>query len=251
MGIAYKWNTEKVKKIIAEMHGDEYELIGDYTVEKEPICILHKTCGQTYHTRWSIFSQGRKHICYRFVDDDIFKKRVEQDGKGEYEFLDPYINAKTKIRCHHKKCGNIWEIKPNHFLHSGNRCPKCTVKIPLGESKIIEYFDKHGIEYVHQFVHSDLPSLSFDFCINDSNGIILIEFDGQQHIKPKFNMTQEEFEKQVANDQIKNAFCVKNNIPLLRIQYKGRNKIPEILEYYENYGSVPNDYLEREYAISY
>lgn len=251
MGIAYKWNTEKVKAFIKELHGDEYELVGEYVTETQPISVLHKKCGQVYKTRWSIFSQGRKHNCFRFVDNDIFVKRVEAEGKGDYQFLDPYIDAKTKLRCLHKKCGNIWEIKPNHFLHSGNRCPKCVVKLSLGESKIKEYFENNNIEYTHQYVHPSLPTLSFDFCIRDSAGIILIEFDGQQHIKRKFNMSQEEFEKQVANDERKNEFCVKNCIPLLRIQYKGRLKIPEILEYYEKYGSVPNDYLEREYAISY
>ena len=56
--------------------------------------------------------------------DEQFKQEVENLVGGEYEFLDTYINAKTKIRVKHNKCGHIYKVKPSHFL-DGTRCPYC------------------------------------------------------------------------------------------------------------------------------
>ncbi|TQW40123.1 hypothetical protein D1N77_17140, partial [Clostridioides difficile] len=46
-----------------------------------------------------------------------------------------------------------------------------------------------------------------------------IEYDGSQHFMPKFNCSKEDFQKIKYNDEIKNEFCKKNNIPLIRIKY--------------------------------
>lgn len=53
-----------------------------------------------------------------------FKQEVTNLVGDEYEFLDPYVNSKTKIRVKHNKCGNIYKVKPSNFL-SGKRCPYC------------------------------------------------------------------------------------------------------------------------------
>ena len=43
---------------------------------------------------------------------------------NQYEVLSEYINAKTKVKIKHIKCGNIWEITPSNILH-GYSCPIC------------------------------------------------------------------------------------------------------------------------------
>lgn len=42
----------------------------------------------------------------------------------EIDFLSEYINAKSKVKCICKICGNIWETTPCS-LYQGCGCPKC------------------------------------------------------------------------------------------------------------------------------
>ena len=58
--------------------------------------------------------------------------------------------------------------------------------------------------------------MRFDFYLPDYN--TCIEFDGEQHFKPiKHFGGKERFKQQQKNDQIKNDYCVENNIALIRI----------------------------------
>lgn len=52
--------------------------------------------------------------------------------RNEYEFLEEYTGAKTKIKCKHNKCNHIWGVTPSNFL-SGKRCPECA-KTKIGDA---------------------------------------------------------------------------------------------------------------------
>ena len=71
----------------------------------------------------------------------------------------------------------------------------------------------------------------FDFYLEDYNTII--EYDGKQHFEPiKIWGGQEKFNKQRENDSIKDEYCYKNNIALIRIPYKKRKE--EIIQIINN-----------------
>lgn len=63
----------------------------------------------------------------------------------------------------------------------------------------------------------------------------MIEYDGEQHFSPvRFNNISEEraievFKKVQYRDSLKNQYCIKNNINLLRISYKEFDHIQDIL----------------------
>ena len=57
--------------------------------------------------------------------NEQFKKEVYELVGKEYTPLTKYINDCTKVLMKHNKCGYEWEITPNNFLSTGNRCPKC------------------------------------------------------------------------------------------------------------------------------
>lgn len=79
--------------------------------------------------------------------DAEFKEQVRSLADNEYTFLDNYINAKTKLRVRHNKCGNIYEVKPNNFLN-GNRCPYCAGYIKKTDNEFKqEIYDLVGNEY--------------------------------------------------------------------------------------------------------
>jgi len=71
--------------------------------------------------------------------------------------------------------------------------------------------------------------LRFDFYLPDYN--TLIEFQGIHHYKPinKYRKAKIVHEKTIKHDEIKRSFCNENNIRLLEINYKDKEKISDIL----------------------
>lgn len=81
---------------------------------------------------------------------------------------------------------------------------------------LLEFFEASDIIYQHKFVDCcNKKPLPFDFYIKSIH--LLIEADGTQHYregKPSWKY------KIQPTDAIKNAFCLQNNIALLRIRYR-------------------------------
>lgn len=72
--------------------------------------------------------------------------------------------------------------------------------------------------FIHQHKFEDCKDkkcLPFDFYLPDFN--LCIEFDGEQHYKPKFGM--DNFIQTQKHDKIKNEYCESHNIELLRVPY--------------------------------
>lgn len=106
-----------------------------------------------------------------------------------------------------------------------------------GEDRIINYLIKNNIPYSTQYYFSDCKHrapLPFDVAILYPNKSLkcLIEYDGEQHYKfiPYFHGNEEGFELQKLRDNIKNEYCQKHNIKLIRIPYTDFDNIEEILK---------------------
>lgn len=127
------------------------------------------------------------------------------------------------------ECGNIKEVQGNLLKQEqALSCGKCISS--KGEYQIIQILDKLNILYDYDTIYLPLyketgRKLRFDFIIYNEDGSInrCIEFDGRQHYtgpdttywghgKDTKKTIQEK-------DQIKNNFCIKHNIPLVRIPY--------------------------------
>lgn len=132
---------------------------------------------------------------------------------------------------------NIWECKcsclnesivfvntsaliKGYITHCG-----CESKnMSAGESKIKIILDENNIPYqkekiFYDFKYEDTNQFPrFDFFVNNS---YIIEFDGEQHFQYRKNgfFTKENFINIQKKDQIKNEWCFKNNIPIIRIPY--------------------------------
>lgn len=96
-----------------------------------------------------------------------------------------------------------------------------------GERRISKFLNEEGVEFIREYFFKDLFNtktkqlLYFDFYIRRYN--LCIEFDGQQH----YASTKTENEK--INDFLKNAYCLKNNVHLLRIKYTDIDSIEKII----------------------
>ncbi len=189
------------------------------------ICPIHKEFSQ--------YAGGhlQKHGCTKCTIDKSKKnytKKLEtfieeandrHDCKYDYSKT-IYKNSMTKIKVICKKHGMFDTYPFSHIDKRGIGCPTC--KLSKGELEILKFLKLNNIKYIQQYKFEECRNkntLLFDFYLPNLN--ICIEYDGEQHYKEKdFFGGNEGFCKIIKNDQIKNDFCMINNIQLLRISYK-------------------------------
>jgi len=96
-----------------------------------------------------------------------------------------------------------------------------------GEAKVAAFLKSERIEYNTEWWFKGLYNyaksclLYFDFYVPEFN--LCIEYDGQQHYGSK------KTEAEKMNDFLKNAYCVKNRIFLLRIKYTDFDNIENLI----------------------
>jgi len=107
-------------------------------------------------------------------------------------------------------------------------------RISKGEKRISEFFDLYNISYVREKSFTGCTSLKgnllrFDFYLEQFN--LLIEYQGQHHIKPinKYRRALITHNKTVTHDNIKEVFTQDNKINLFKIYYQDYEKVEEIL----------------------
>lgn len=241
------------------VHGNKYDYSKvTYISTGKKICIVCPTHGEFYQTPLThIRGNGCKKCGFIIsasksmsTTEGFIKKAISIHGENfDYSKVN-YTGAKKKICIICPIHGEFFQSPTKHL--SGHKCPHC--KCSKGEKAILSWFTKNNIEYEYQWVCSDLrgysrKSLIFDF--QTKNIKFCIEYDGEQHFKAvRFNGISEKqaienLKKSQYYDLLKNQYCLKNNIPLLRIGYKEFNDIPEILnekilgigDYFQKYSS--------------
>ena len=154
----------------------------------------------------------------KFTEEEIIKKANNAHNNiYNYSKLQ-YKNVDTKIII---ICDKHDEFLQTPFNHINNKqgCPACQTS--KGELLIENYLINNNINYIKEYKFDDCKNvrkLPFDFFLPNKN--LLIEFDGIQHFKAvDFFGGEEGFKILKQNDHIKNEYCLKNNIRLIRIKY--------------------------------
>lgn len=129
--------------------------------------------------------------------------------------------------------GQFLQRGENHLR--GHGCRSCQTK-SHGENKIKQILNDKKVKFKFNNIFADCINIKtgcellFDFYLPELN--LIIEYDGIQHDKPvkKFG-GEASFEGIKFRDNIKNEYCIKNNIHIIRIKYR-RNlkKIQPILD---------------------
>lgn len=199
------------------------------------------SCGDVFMTSLSsiINAGGRCPNCAKKASSDQRKTRIEEVEKrinsiNNNKLLNPndYVNANTKnlkVLC--GSCGKkVFIVDMSHYMGGQNRCSKCSGKTSSGEYLIKSYLDSIGEkDYVceKRFPNcKDKKTLPFDFYFPKRN--LIIEFDGMQHFKPTYG--EDRFKYILKHDSIKNDYCEKNGINLVRIPYYWRQYIENIID---------------------
>jgi len=127
-------NKDFLKKIHNQV-GSEYTFLEKYIKTDTKILCRHNKCGYEWKTSPHSFLDGGRRCpeCAKVnkgkilrIKNKDFLKRVFDQVKNKYTFLEPYVINDVKIFCRHNKCGYEWKVTPNNFLNGKTRCPKCT-----------------------------------------------------------------------------------------------------------------------------
>lgn len=236
--------TEEFKHEVENFGKNEFSVLGEYVNTHTKIKIFHKKCNRIFEIMPTHFLSSHKcPLCSydkrgrekRKKHDDI-KKLIEKDGK--FKLISEYktSNEKVLVRC--LKCNKDFEVRARYLINNYTSCPFCNVS--KGEQLIENWLISNRYSFEKQYRISEcrnIRPLPFDFKVNITDKrFILIEYDGRQHFdkdfrngKKKKKDTLEEIQKR---DKIKDDFCKKHNIPLLRISYTEKENTIKILKNY-------------------
>jgi hypothetical protein len=225
-GESRKNNVEDVYKMTSEI---------GYYFNKEDFVKMKVKINMIDNNRYKYFyapvgiQQGKKpYIFHRsnpYTIDNI-KNYIKINNLDVELVDDKYIsdNYYMTWKCN---CGETFKNSWDKFKQRKRiYCDNCNNAISSYERKTIELLDKLNIKYKKEY-QIDNPlhrngnhKLRYDFYLKDYNA--MIEVDGHFHFKKtfsKYRNGEEIFKKRQLYDQIKNQYCIDNNIPLLRIPY--------------------------------
>ena len=210
---------KKSKKINGDLY--DYSLvnyINNHTKVKI-ICRIHGIFEQTPNSHFNgkkclkcYLEEKRKSMELKFIQES---KKINGDLYDYSLVVYEKSVCKVKIIC---PVHGVFLQTPNKHLQ-GQGCPIC--KESKGEKEISKFLEKKNIKYIREKRFNDCRNkntLPFDFYLPDYN--MCIEFDGEQHFKTNEHFGGEEiFKITQKNDNLKNDYCKKNNIKILRIRY--------------------------------
>lgn len=226
-GITQRLNKEQYEKVFGE-HGltilDKRQIeynntlidVIDKNGYKGKIC--YSNLEQRANTTFSPFIKSNPYTI------DNIKHFIKLNNLGieilstKYESCDEPL----KIKC---MCGNItyhsWDsIKQRKSIY----CSECSKSIL--EKIVLNYLKFKNIDFITEYKFEDCGNIKpypFDFYLPKQN--ILIEVQGEQHYKPVLfgNITKDKalinYQNQIERDKIKENYCKKHNIPLLKLKY--------------------------------
>lgn len=197
----------------------------DYKIPKRPDHVYKK-----YWEGWHIFLNNSIppiHLSKKFITFEEAKKFISNKGLRNYIDYVKYV-----------KLNNIdfLPLRPDYFYKKywigyKDYLNFKGVKTSYGEDMIKNFLIQNSIDFEREKKFNtckNLKELPFDFYLPTYN--ICIEYDGELHFKPsKIYGGEKTLLRIRQNDSIKSNWCVLNNIRLIRISYKSKSKINEIL----------------------
>lgn len=180
-------------------------------------------------------SEEQRHLSKRKGIEWFIQSSIKEHG-NKYDYsISKYITIHDNIDIICPLHGKFNQRAGNHIRGQG--CPIC--KESHGEKRIRLYLENKNVKYKKEFKFEDCRGdkrpLPFDFYLPEHN--TCIEYDGRQHFEESFYGKGDRFIKRKRLDEVKNCYCVNNNINLIRIPYWDLDKIEKTLS---NFISINN-----------
>lgn len=150
------YNSEMIPIYVKDETNGEYEVVDipDSISQYSNVGIRHNSCGNIWYPRINNFliKGTRCNKCFGKRKSSIseFIDRVYHIHNGEYSVISKeYINNKTNITIKHNICKTEFNVRPDNFLNSKTKCPKCSGKRKLTIDDIKKRFYNlyNNIEY--------------------------------------------------------------------------------------------------------
>lgn len=217
-----KYTQEEARQIFKN-YG--YDMLEDYINSNTTIKVRLISDEKIYKTRLTYLKRNKRpeNKYDRSPKNKLSNEYVSKylEGFG-YKLLSPYKDAKSYIDVLSPN-NNIWTTTFNNFQR-GNRCPmdnptnmskgELFVYSILLKNRVVENLKKEYLIHINNRFHR----LDFVFSINNKK--YAIEYDGIQHYKKvEYFNNSAQFEERVNRDNLKNKYCVENNIKMIRIPY--------------------------------
>lgn len=232
-------NEEKFTTYLMYKRNKEYVLLSSYKSNKDKVLLFHTKCKKSWLVKPNNVMSSKQDCPHcnpvnniKYTQEEIVEIVYNQVG-DEYSILGKYEGVKKKILMRHNICGHEWEVTLGHFFYSNSRCPICASS--KGEQIIRGFLIDNKIDFLEEYTFDgcrDIGLLRFDFAIFDKgkpNLKLLLEYDGEQHYEG-WRGKGESLSIIQRRDNIKNGYCKKNNIKLIRIPYWDFSNLEEILQ---------------------
>lgn len=201
--------------------------VGKYRNSKESIQWECERCNHRWmNSWWNVNSENRNQGCTfcddpSRIDNDIIDSLL-RDYNRPIKRIDKYIHSKKPMRWKCLKCSRIWSTRWSN-IQSGTGCVHCQ-PVSKGEIEIESALRYHSVPYEKEVWFDDLKNirhLRFDFGLYGERGELkcLIEYDGIQHFRKWNRQSTQQFEDLKKRDKMKDDYCKKNGISLIRIPY--------------------------------
>lgn len=217
-----------------EIHENKYDYsLVEYKTAKIKVKIICPEHGEFVQTPNNhLQGQGCIRCRNNFIsknnkfDSNIIIENLNKIHGNKYSYpesINSLGGGKIKIIC--PKHGLFEQNIINHYYNK-NGCEKCgNNRLSKGETQIEIFLKENNINHMREYKFEKCinpktnKKLPFDFYLPDFN--LCIEFDGFQHFNeaPWFKIGPEELKEIKYKDNIKNKYCDKNNIKLIRISY--------------------------------
>ena len=206
-------------------------LVSSYTRTHEDIYVKDKE-GYIYKTNYhkiKTMPKGEFVHQFKFHPSNIYTidniKTYIKNNNIPVEIISKDYESSISIMEFKCSCGETFKTSWDRVRSlSKIKCDICSSKKSSLEEKTENWLKENKINFENQYKFEDCKfkrCLPFDFKIEYNGVVKLIEVDGAQHYQPVEGFGGEErYKSQLLRDEIKNNYCIENNIPLLRLGYK-------------------------------
>ena len=251
-----QWSIDSVKEFVDNK--TDCELLSTEYVNAKTKLKFKCVCGREFERTWDNFLRKKTYLCRSCSNirplPKIAKRKISRSRLKPIEevikivevdmkcrFIKRYIRENTRSTIIVFECPKhgIQEVYWTNLVKRKG-CPVCNEfnkQNSKGMLRIEDYLKSKSIKFIKEYKFDecvDKRKLPFDYYIPEKN--TCIEFDGRQHFeKAYFGGADEEkasymLEYVKRHDNIKNNFCKKNSINLIRIPYFEIDNIEKILK---------------------
>lgn len=222
-----------------EKFGDRFDYsVLDYKGARELGCILCRKHNVLFSQNIASHLRGTLG-CPGCVKEETERKRIQLQTNfitratvihgGKFDYSKVFYKSNTKdviIIC--PVHGEFLQQPVTHLRRRG--CSMCSLSV--GENKIKTFLDSINMEYIREKTFDGCRiknPLRFDFYLPCRN--MCIEFDGMQHFKPIGMFGGKKYLDNLrVHDEVKNKYCEKFGIRLVRIPYDRIYKAEKLLQ---------------------